>query len=140
MAEIKTKATKVSVSAFLKSVEPPLRRMDGEMLLKLCEAATGQKAVMWGDSIVGFGSYHYESTRSAQKGDWPLLAFSPRKQAMTVYIMPGFKEYDELLTDLGPHKKSVSCLYIKRLSDVNLTILKRLLKRGYTDMARRYPK
>lgn len=94
---------------------------------------------MWGTSIIGFGSYHYESTRSTQKGDWPLTGFSPRKAALTVYIMPGFKEYSTLLEKLGVYKISGgSCIYIKRLDDIHLPTLKKLIKTSVTDMKKRY--
>lgn len=139
MAELKTKKTSASVSAFLASVEPEERRRDSKALLSVFKEATGLKPAMWGESIVGFGSYHYESTRSAQKGDWPLTGFSPRKAALTVYIMPGFKTYAELLTKLGVYKISGgSCIYIKRLSDIHLPTLKKLIKQSVADMKKRY--
>lgn len=138
MAEIKTKVTKASVTAFLKTVEPLARREEARALLSLCTEVTGETAKLWGAAMVGFGSYRYESTRSAQKGDWPLLAFSPRKQALTMYIMPGFADYGDLLEKLGKHTTSVGCLYIKRLSDVDMAVLKRLIKRAYTDMKKRH--
>lgn len=93
---------------------------------------------MRGPSIVGFGKYHYKSERSAQEGDWPMIGFSPRAQNLTVYIMPGFKKYAGLLKRLGPHKKSVGCLYLKRLSDVDEIVLKTLIKSAYQEMRRRY--
>jgi len=131
MAELKTLATKASVTKFLKSIESKEKQQDGFELLKMFEKITGQKAVMWGSSIVGFGKYHYESERSAQKGDWPLSAFSPRKQNLTLYVMAGNKDSHDLLGKLGKHKTSVGCLYINRLSDVDQKVLAALIKKSY---------
>ncbi len=98
------------------------------------EEITGQKAQMWGTSIVGFGKYHYKSERSAQEGDWPLIGFSPRKQNLTLYMMTGFAEVQSLLEKLGKHKTSVGCLYLKKLADVDLEILSKLIKNSYEQM------
>lgn len=140
MAELKTKATKKSALAFIKGIEDEKKRADSLALLELFAAATAEKPVMWGEAIVGYGKYHYESERSAQKGDWPLTGFSPRKHNLTVYIMPGFKEYGALLKNLGKHKVSGgSCIYIKRLSDIDTAVLSELIKRSVADMKKRYP-
>ncbi len=140
MAELKTKATKKSALAFIRGIEDEQKRADGLALLKIFATATGEKPVMWGEAIVGYGSYHYESERSAQKGDWPLTGFSPRKAALTVYIMPGFAEYAGLLKDLGKFKISGgSCIYIKRLTDINTDVLTKLIKRSVADMRKRHP-
>ena len=93
--------------------------------------ASGEKPKMWGTAIVGYGQYHYKSERSTQEGDWPLTGFSPRKQALTLYIMSGFAENEELRAKLGKHTKSVGCLYIKKLSDVDIAILDKLIKTVY---------
>ena len=138
MAELKTKKTKASVPAFIAKIPDAKQRTDAKTLLALMKKATGETPRMWGDSMVGFGEYHYESERSTQKGDWPLTGFSPRKGNLTVYIMPGFKDYASLLKKLGPHKHSVSCLYIKRLSDIHLPTLSTLVTKGYKDMKKRY--
>lgn len=139
MAELKTKVTKVNPLAFVKAIEDKAKRSDNLALLKLFAAATGEKPKMWGAAIVGYGQYHYESERSTQKGDWPLTGFSPRKANLTLYIMPGFKEYGELLKDLGKHKVSGgSCIYIKRLSDIDTKVLAKLIKRSVADMKKRY--
>lgn len=138
MAELKTKASGASVIAYLRTVEDPEKRKDATQLLKLFKEATSLKAVLWGDSIVGFGKYHYKSERSKQEGEWPLTGFSPRKQNLTIYIMPGFKKYSALLERLGPHKTSVGCLYLKRLSDVHLPTLKRLITQSVQDMQKKY--
>ena len=139
MAELKTKATKASVSAFLKKVPDVRKRADCLELLKIFEATTGEKPVMWGSAIVGFGTYHYESERSAQKGDWPLTAFSPRAQNITIYIMPGFGEYQDIMKGLGTYKTGMSCLYIKKLADIDTRLLTKLIKCSVADMREKYP-
>ncbi|HMR01405.1 MAG TPA: DUF1801 domain-containing protein [Candidatus Gracilibacteria bacterium] len=138
MAELKTQKNKASVKKFIASVENEQKRKDSEELVKIFEEVTKMKATMWGTSIIGFGSYHYKSERSSQEGDWPLTGFSPRKQNLTIYIMPGFKEYQDLLAKLGKHKHSVSCLYINKLSDIDIKILKKLIKQSITEMKKRY--
>ncbi len=136
MAELKTKKTTASVPAFLKSVPDEAKVKDGLELLRIFTEATGEKAAMWGTAIVGFGQYHYESERSSQKGDWPLVGFSPRKQSLTLYVYPGNLPA-ALLKELGPHTESKGCLYLKRLSDVKLPVLKKLVKVAYQEMKRR---
>ena len=126
MAEPKTKLTEASVDDFL-AAYPEETRKDCYEILKMMKSATKADPKMWGTSIVGFGSYHYKSERSRQEGDWPLTAFSPRKQNLTVYIMPGFERYGSLLKKLGKHSLGKSCLYIKRLSDVDKKVLKELI-------------
>ncbi|HYF29188.1 MAG TPA: DUF1801 domain-containing protein [Candidatus Paceibacterota bacterium] len=132
---LKTLPTKKSVPAFLKGSPRP---EEGAALAKLFAGATGEKPVLWGDSIVGYGRYHYKSERSRQEGDWPLTGFSPRKGALTVYVMPGFKPYGALLKKLGPHTTSVGCLYIKRLDAIHLPTLKKLIKQSVKDMRKKY--
>lgn len=139
MAELKTQKTTASVPAFLDTVEDEGKRKDCKELLKIFEEVTGEKPAMWGSSIVGFGSYHYKSERSKQEGDWPLTAFSPRKQNLTLYIMCGFNEQKDLLKKIGKHKVSGgSCLYIKRLSDVDVEVLKELIRNSVETMKERY--
>lgn len=139
MAELKTLKNKASALAFINSVSDPEQKQDALTLLKMMKEVTGQKPVMWGTSIVGFGEYHYKSEKSTQEGDWPLTAFSPRKQNLTVYIMHGFKGHEALLKKLGKHKISGgSCLYIKRLSDIHLPTLEKIIERGYKTMKKRY--
>ena len=139
MAELKTKKTTASVAAFLAAVEDEEKRKDCQELLKIFEKVTGEKPAMWGTSIIGFGQYHYKSERSKQEGDWPLTGFSPRKQNITLYIMAGFGEQKKLLEKIGKHKISGgSCLYIKRLSDINVDVLKELIKAGLKVMKERY--
>ena len=139
MAELKTKVTRKSPLTFIKGCHDEKKRQDALDLLKIFIEATGEQPKMWGESIVGFGQYHYESERSNQKGDWPLTGFSPRKAALTLYIMPGFETYTDLMKDLGTYKTSRSCLYVKRLSDLHLPTLKKLIKRSVADMRRKYP-
>ena len=93
---------------------------------------------MWGDSIVGFGEYHYKSERSSQEGDWPLTGFSPRKRNLTVYVMPGFSNYKSLMNKLGRHKSSVSCIYFNKLEDIDVKVLKQVIRRSVADMKKMY--
>ena len=132
MAENKTRPTDDNVTEFLSGVENQTRREDGFALLGMMEEITGEQAVLWGN-IVGFGRYHYKY-ESGREGDMPLVAFSPRKQSMTVYILPGFAEYDEMLGQLGKHKIGKACLYINKLSDVNEAVLRDLIKHSYDHM------
>jgi hypothetical protein len=139
MSEIKTKQTTASPVQFIKSISDETKRKDSQALLKIFKTATGFSPKMWGTSIVGYGSYHYKSERSTQEGDWPLTAFSPRKQNLTLYIMPGHKAYGPLFKRLGKFKMSGgSCLYIKKLSDVDEKILTTLIARSATDMKKKY--
>jgi hypothetical protein len=138
MAELKTKQNRASVSAFLKSVENDQRRKDSQELLAMMKAVTGKAPKMWGDSIVGFGAYHYKY-KTGREGDWMVTGFSPRKQNLTVYIMPGFSKYQALLKRLGKYKTSVSCLYLNKLDDIDRKVLKQLVARAYQDMQKIYP-
>jgi len=139
MAEIKTKATVNSVEAFLQSVEPESRKNDCAALKKIFESATREKAALWNNNMIGYGSFHYKSERSSQQGDWPLTAFSPRKQYLAVYIMPGVKNYTPLLKKLGKFKiSSGSCLYINKLDDIDTKVLKELISLSVKDMKKKY--
>lgn len=139
MSELKTVRTDESVEAFIGSIENDTRREDSIKLLNVFSRATGMKPALWGTSIVGYGQYHYKSDRSTQEGDWPLVAFSPRKQNLTLYIMPGFDGYETLLEKLGKHKTSVSCLYINKLSDVDVEVLARIITKSLVEMRRQFP-
>ena len=130
MAELKTKATDQNPKDFLDSIEPKDKQEDGYTLLKIFQEITGEKPVMWGTSIVGFGKYHYKSERSTQEGDWPLVGFSPRKQNLSLYVMAGNQDNPKL-KKLGKHKASVGCLYINKLADVDTKILADLIKTSY---------
>jgi len=138
MVELKTRKSNASVSAFLKHVEDEQRRKDSLELLKIFKEVTKMRPKMWGDSIVGFGEYHYKSERSTQEGDWPLTGFSPRKRNMTVYIMPGFSNYQDLMNILGKHKPSVSCIYFSKLADIDVAVLKQIVRKSVSDMKRIY--
>jgi hypothetical protein len=127
MAELKTKQTQASVEKFLNNIEDETRREDCFKVAKMMEEITGEKPKMWGPSIVGFGTYHYKYA-SGREGDWPIAAFSPRKQDLTIYVMPGFGGQRELMQQLGKHRTGKSCLYIKRLSDVDVPTLKKLMR------------
>lgn len=133
MSTVKTQMSDASVMDFLNSVEDEQKRADSFLLLELFSKITGEQAKMWGSSIVGFGLYHYQSERSRQEGDWPLTAFSPRKQSLTLYVT-SLSELSELLQKLGKHKTSGGCLYIKRLSDVNMHVLEQVIAKSYQAM------
>lgn len=133
MSELKTKRNQGDVNAFLTNISDEKKRQDSFTILELMQDVTGQKAEMWGDSIVGFGSYHYKYA-SGREGNWFLVGFSPRVQNLTLYIMAGFDEYDQLLGKLGKHVIGKSCLYIKKIEDVNLEVLKELVKRSVEHM------
>jgi hypothetical protein len=138
MAELKTQKNKASVKQFLASIEDPVKRKDCKTLEKLMAQITGCKAEMWGTSMVGFGSYHY-TYASGREGDWFLCGFAPRKQALTVYIMDGFKGYPALMKKLGRHKTGKSCLYLSQLEDVDQAVLAELIKGSVTAMREKYP-
>ena len=133
MAEAKTRPTKVKVRDFLNKIPDAERREDCFAVAKMMEEITGEKPQMWGPSIVGFGTYHYKYA-SGREGDWPVAAFSPRKGDLTLYLMPGFENRDELMSKLGKHKRGVSCLYVKRLSDIHIPTLKKLIKASVKDL------
>ena len=139
MAELKTKATDQNPIEFLQTIWPEGKMQDALELLRIFEEVTGEKPVMWGTSIVGFGKYHYKSERSSQEGDWPLVAFSPRKQNLTLYIMHGNTVSETLFKKLGKHKTSNgSCLYINKLSDVDQAILRKLIRISFDFMKREH--
>lgn len=126
MSENKTQPTDESVMQFIQSVDHETRREDALTLLEMMTEVTGEEAQMWGTSIVGFGSYHY-TYDSGREGDMCIVGFSPRKQRMSVYIMDGFDKYEELLGQLGKHKTGKACLYINKLADVDMDVLKQLV-------------
>jgi len=139
MAEIKTKPAGTDLNQFLLSVEPEKRRQDSIELKKLFDSVLGEKAVLWNNNMIGYGTYHYKSERSRQEGDWPLTAFSPRKQYLAVYIMSGVNNYAGLLKKLGKFKvSSGSCLYINKLEDIDPEILKKIIKSSVEEMKKRY--
>ena len=126
MAELKTKVTKGSVKTFLDGIADEAKRKDSYLLFEMMQKATKDEARMWGDSIVGFGDYHYVG-KSGREGDWFLAGLSPRKQTLTLYMLGGWEQHDELLAKLGRYSLGKGCLYIKRLQDVDLSILRKLI-------------
>jgi hypothetical protein len=126
MAELKTKPTDVSADSFVAALSDEKKRNDSSELLAMLRDVTGEQPQMWGDSIVGFGSYHY-TYASGRQGDWFVAGFSPRKQNLTLYVMGGFEQHDELLAKLGKHKLGKGCLYINKLQDVDRDMLRQLL-------------
>jgi hypothetical protein len=133
----KTKATKASVSEFLNSIEDQQKRADARKVAAMMRKATGKRAKMWGTSIVGYGTYHYKYA-SGREGDFMIAGFSPRKQALTVYIMAGFGRFEALLDKLGKYKTGKSCLYIKRLADVDEQVLQKLIDGSVSYMRANY--
>jgi hypothetical protein len=132
LTELKTKPTKASVDAFLETVDEH-RRADCTTLVRMMSDATGAKPQMWGPSIVGFGSHRYEY-ESGRGGDWFMVGFSPRKRDLTLYIMPGVRRYPQLLARLGQHSTGVGCLYIKKLADIDVPVLKELIATAVKDV------
>jgi hypothetical protein len=139
MPENKTRPTKLSVTAFIDAIEDDARRADAKALVKLMRDATGEQPTLWGPSIVGFGSCHYRYD-TGREGDMPLVSFSPRKGANVLYINGGFKKLSAQLAKLGPHKTGGVCLYIKRLSDVDRTILTNLVAASVASAREKYPR
>lgn len=133
MAELKTKVNNASVDKFLKNIKDERVREDCYKILDIMKKAAKSEPKMWGKSIIGFGSYHYQYA-SGREGDWMLTGFSPRKQNLTLYIMPGFEEYDGLMKKLGKHTTGKSCLYIKKLEDVDEKVLKKLVTQSVKKM------
>lgn len=129
MAEPKTKPSTVSIESFLAGVADETRRADCKALVKIMKRVTGAKPVMWGPSIVGFGSYHYKYA-SGHEGDSCLVGFAPRKTDLSIYIMSGFAGRETLLKKLGKHKAAKACLYVKTLADVDVAVLEELVRRS----------
>lgn len=138
MAEPKTRPTDASVASFLDTVEPEAKCEDCWTLVRLMEKLTDSKPVLWGTSIVGFGTYTYVNT-TGQPADWPIAGFSPRKANLTIYITPGFDRYESLLSRLGKHTTGKSCLYIRKLADIDLAVLEELVGESVALMRERYP-
>ena len=139
MAEIKTKPVDSDVDQFLMTIEPEKRRADSLIIKELFDSVTGEKASLWNNNMIGYGTFHYKSDRSSQEGDWPLTAFSPRKQNITIYIMSGAGNYQDLLKDLGKYKiSSGSCIYINKTEDIDLEILKKIISVSVSDMKKKY--
>lgn len=137
MQEPKTKPTTASVAEFLNKVEPEQKRKDSFALLELFENITGEKAVMWGPSIVGFGKYTLKYA-NGQEADWPMTGFSPRKEYLTLYLNNNLEENKELFKRLGKHSISKACLYIKGVSDIDIDVLSQLITNSYNEMVNKY--
>ena len=137
MSQNKTRPNTTSATSFLDSVEDEIQRRDSHTLNRIMKGITGEEPVMWGPSIIGFGSYHYKYD-SGREGDMMLTGFSPRKQSLSLYIMAGFTKYEALLQKLGKHKTGKSCLYIKRLLEINVDVLKELIKASYNHYNHKY--
>lgn len=139
MSEIKTKQTNADVREFINSfADSEQKRKDSFELLELMQKFTGFEPKMWGPSIIGFGSYHYKSDRSKQEGDWPLVGFSPRKAAISLYIYTGSPEHEHLLQNLGKFKMGKACIYIKKLSDIDVTVLENMTKETIAFLQSKY--
>ncbi len=129
MAELKTKQHNADVSEFIHNfADTDQKKKDSFELLKLMQEFTGHEPKMWGPSIIGFGSYHYKSERSSQEGDWPLVGFSPRKSAISLYVFTGATEHEYLLEGLGKFTRGKGCIYVKKLSDIDTNVLKTIMK------------
>lgn len=136
MAELKTKLNNASVNVFLNQIENEEKRADSFEILKLMQQVTKLEPKMWGSSIVGFGNIHYKY-ESGREGDWFLTGFSPRKQNLTLYVMGSFNPHTDLLKKLGKHKTGGGCLYINKLKDVDLKVLKELIKISFKAAAKK---
>lgn len=137
MATNKTVPTKTSVTEYIRTLDSSQRRADSKVIMKMMRKITGHRPVMWGDTLIGYGKYHYVYD-SGREGDACLTGFSPRKQNMVIYIMPGFKSYSALLKKLGKHKTSVSCLYFNKLADLDYQVLEKLIEKSVVEMRKRY--
>ena len=138
MAELKTQPNQSSVVDYLNRVENQKKRADSFSILELMQEVTGEEPIMWGESIVGFGTYRYKYA-SGRQAEWFLTGFAPRKQNLTLYIMSGFSNYEQLLGQLGKYKTGKSCLYINKLAVIDLRVLERLIRTGLADLAKMYP-
>jgi len=141
MAELKTKQNNADINEFVNSfADTEEKRKDSFELIKLMREFTGHEPKMWGSSIIGFGSYHYKSERSRQEGDWPLIGFSPRKAAISLYVYTGAKEHEHLLEGLGKFKMGKACIYIRKLSDINQDVLRKVMKATIDFLQSKYNK
>lgn len=139
MSGIKTKPSDLDIDKFLMSVEPEKKRDDSIELKKLYDSIVKEKASLWNNNMIGYGTFHYKSARSKQEGDWPLTGFSPRKQYIAIYIMSGVNNYKDLLSQLGKYKiSSGSCIYVNKLEDINLDVLKKIISASVSDMKKSY--
>lgn len=138
MAELKTKLNDASVTDFLNAVEQEQKRKDSIEILEMMQEITGEQPKMWGDAIIGFGTYHYVYA-SGREGDWMRIAFSPRKQNISLYLMTGATSEPEILKRIGKYKTGKSCFYINKLADVDKDVLKELIQSSWNRMSEKYP-
>lgn len=139
MAENKTQPTKVSPTKFINELDDPQQRKDCKELVKMMKAATGERAVMWGPAIIGFGTYHYKYA-SGREGDFLIVGFSPRKTQLSIYMSCDIQKHADLLAKLGKHKTGKGCLYVKKLEDVDQDVLGQLIQRGIEEVEEKYPR
>ena len=141
MAEIKTKQTEADVFEFIRAfADTDQKRQDSYELIRIMQEFTGFEPKMWGPSIIGFGKYHYKSERSSQQGDWPLVGFSPRKAAISLYVYTGSPQHAHLLDGLGKFKMGKACIYIKKLADINIEQMKVLMQASIDFLHEKYGK
>ena len=139
MAALKTQPTQTNVAEFIRTfADSEQKQKDSFELIELMRTVTGCEPQMWGPSMIGFGKYHYKSERSRQEGDWPLVGFSPRKAAISLYVFSGMPEHEYLLEGLGKFKKGAACIYVKKLSDINIPVLKEIMKTTISFLKERY--
>ena len=138
MSQNKTQITPVSPEEFIASVDHPTRRADAEALDGMFRRITGWQPRMWGPTMLGYGQYHYRYD-SGREGDFLATGFAPRKANLSIYILPGYQDYDEILSRLGKHKHGKSCLYINKLADVDMAVLEELVRAGLRDLAKHWP-
>ncbi len=139
MAALKTQPTQIDVAEFIRTfADSEQKQKDSFELIEIMRKVTGCEPQMWGTSMIGFGKYHYKSERSRQEGDWPLVGFSPRKAAISLYVFSGMPEHEYLLEGLGKFKKGAACIYVKKLSDISTPVLKEIMKTTIAFLKERY--
>ena len=139
MAALKTQPTQTNVAEFIRTfADSEQKQKDSFELIEIMRRVTGCEPQMWGPSMIGFGKYHYKSERSRQEGDWPLVGFSPRKAAISLYVFSGLPEHEYLLEGLGKFKKGAACIYVKKLSDISTPVLKEIMKTTIAFLKERY--
>lgn len=139
MAALKTQPTQIDVAEFIRTfADSEQKQKDSFELIEIMRRVTGCEPQMWGPSMIGFGKYHYKSERSRQEGDWPLVGFSPRKAAISLYVFSGMPEHEYLLEGLGKFKKGAACIYVKKLSDISTPVLKEIMKTTIAFLKERY--
>ena len=137
MSENKTQPTAANVTEFLQGIDDSQKQADTQQIVEIMERVSGYPATMWGESLIGFGQYTY-TYKSGRTGEWSLVGVSPRARNISIYIMPGFDQYQDLMQQLGKHKVGRSCLYINKLADVDVKVLETLIERSVKDMKERY--